>query len=350
MILPQTRTATLLILVLALVCLSSWANTFKMGGKRRYELYYLDWIAGAFATAVLIALTLGSLGFDGFSFRDDLMIAARHSWLYAFVSGGIFNLGNMLLMASLSLAGMAVAFPVAAGTSLIVAAVGSFVISRDRPATFLALGCALVLGAIIAISLAYRAAVFERHEQTARSGKAKSTRRPPFSKPLLLAAVGGLFLGGFFPLADKARAGEIGLGPYSFGFLFVLGAAASALFFDLFFMNLPVEGEPLEIPEYFRGGLRQHAYGFAGGVLWCLGTIAAFVAVASGVPEPAQAISPLTYSLTEGAALFAALWGLLAWKELRSPDGRVSMLAGMMAILLAGGIAVLAVALRYAGK
>jgi glucose uptake protein len=344
MILPQNGAATLLILLLALLCLGSWANAFKLGGKRRYELFYFDWMVGSFVTVVILALTVGSLGYDGFSFRDDLMITARRAWLYAFLAGVIFNLGNMLLIAAVSVAGMAVAFPMAAGVSMLVSAVVAFVVNHAPPATFLMMGCALLLGAVAAAALAHRGLLMLRHEDVARAGRAKSTRRPSAAKAIILAATGGLLLGLFFPLADRARAGEIGLGPYSFGFLFVFGSAASALFFNLFLMNLPVEGEPIEIPAYFREPAFAHLLGLAGGAVWCIGMVAAFISEAAALPPAAQPNPAATYGLTQGGAFLAALWGIFAWKELDDADGRVKLLAGLMLLFLAGGIGVFAVA------
>jgi len=99
-ILPQTYSGALFTLVIALVCLSAWANTYKLANRRpqpigkqklRYELYYFDWIAGALLSVTVLALTAGSMGFDGFSFGDDLMIAPRREWLYAFVAGVLFG-------------------------------------------------------------------------------------------------------------------------------------------------------------------------------------------------------------------------------------------------------------------
>jgi glucose uptake protein len=358
MILPQTYSGALFTLVIALVCLSAWANTYKMANPQvpftgksprlRYELYYFDWIAGAFLSVTVIALTAGSLGFDGFSFRDDLMIAPRREWLYAFVAGVLFGFGNALLLASLSLAGMMVAFPIGAGVSMVVTAVIAFFEYHDRPVTFLILGCCLVLAAAVAAALAYRGLLGLRHEEAARAGTAKSTQRPSPAKPLALAAAAGLLMGSIFPLADRAQAGETGLGPYSFGFLYTFGAAASAVLLNLFLMNLPVEGEPLEIPDYFRGEFRNHLYGLAGGGLWGVGLVAALVPVAAALPAQARQGPAITYGLTQAAAPLAALWGILIWKELRGADGRVAVLTGLMMILLAGGIAVLALAPLYA--
>src|SRR5271157_445986 len=127
MILPQTHTAVLFLMILSLLCWGSWANSYKLAGKWRYEIYYLDFAAGVALFAFLCAFTVGNLGFDGFSFIDDLMHAGKRQWLYGFMGGVIFNLGNMILMAAISVAGMAVAFPVGIGVAIIVATALAYV-------------------------------------------------------------------------------------------------------------------------------------------------------------------------------------------------------------------------------
>jgi glucose uptake protein len=352
MILPQSYPASLLILLVSLICLGSWANTCKMGAARklRYELYYADWIIGAFVCMAILGLTVGSLGFDGFSLRDDLTIAARKAWLFAFVAGTIFSLGNILLLASLSLAGMAIAFPIAIAIAQCVATPIGYFVNHDRPVSFIALGCCLGLAAAAIAAWLHRSQVVMLHEEVARAGKAKSTRRPSSGKPIILAAAGGLLIGGAAPLASLAQVGEIGLGPYSLSFLFTFGAAAAGLLWTLFLMNLPVEGEPLEIPEYFRRPFTKHFYGLAGGAVWAVGLVASLVPVASALARGVSVGLPLTYALTESAAVLTALWGIAVWKELRGADIRMAVLSGLMLLLLEGGIVVLALAPIYAAQ
>src|SRR5882724_5073753 len=99
MILPQTNSLVLILMVLSMLCLGAWASTFKAAGKWRFELFYFDFAFGLLIAAIICAFTLGDLGFDGFSFIDDLQHAGKRQWLSAFLAGIIFNLGNMLLMA-----------------------------------------------------------------------------------------------------------------------------------------------------------------------------------------------------------------------------------------------------------
>ena len=113
-------------------------------------------------------------------------------------------------------------------------------------------------------------------------------------------------------------------------------------------MNLPVDGEPLEIPEFFRADLRSHLHGVAGGGIWAAGLVAALVAVAGALPAQAQTGPAVAYGLREAAAPLAALWGIAVWKELRGADALVAVASGLMIILFAAGIVVLAIAPRYA--
>ena len=105
MILPHTYLVTLLVLLLSMICWGSWANTQKMTGKWRFELFYFDYAFGVLLTAVIIAFTLGTMGFDGFSFLDDMMNAGKRYSAMGFGAGVIFNLANMLLVAAISVAG-----------------------------------------------------------------------------------------------------------------------------------------------------------------------------------------------------------------------------------------------------
>src|SRR5579875_76702 len=351
MILPQSYAVSVLILLVSLICLGSWANTCKMGAaaKLRYEIYYADCIVGAFVCVAILGFTAGSLGFDGFSLRDDLMIAARKDWLLAFVAGTIFSLGNILLLASVSLAGLAIAFPISFAVAQCVATPIDYFVNHDRPVSFLAFGCCLDLAAAGIAAWLHHALAAMRHEEVARAGKAKSTRRPSPAKPIILAAAGGLLIGGAAPLADRAQVGEIGLGPYALSFLFTFGAAAAGLLWTLFLMNLPVEGEPLEIPEYFRRPWKTHVYGLAGGAVWGIGLVASLVPIAQALARGVSAGLPLSYALTQSAAVLVAVWGIAAWKELQGADIRMTTLSGLMLLLLAGGIVVLALAPVFAG-
>src|SRR5688572_29908568 len=112
MILPTTYATTLALVIISMIYWGSWANTFKLANKWRFELFYFDYVFGVFLAALIAALTFGSMG-DELSVGDNIQLTAgKRQIAYALVAGGIFNLGNMLLVAAISIAGLAVAFPV----------------------------------------------------------------------------------------------------------------------------------------------------------------------------------------------------------------------------------------------
>jgi glucose uptake protein len=339
MILPQTHAAVLFLMLLSLFCWGSWANSYKLAGKYRYELYYFDFAAGVVVAAFIYAFTVGNLGFDGFSFLDDLMHAGKRQWLYGFMGGVIFNLANMILMSAISVAGMAVAFPVGIGVATIVGTILAFVARSSGSPGLLFAGCALIAAAILAAALAYRLHSILQHEKLARAGTAASTRRPSPVKGIVLALVSGLLMGSFFPLVHKAEQSDIGLGPYAVVAVFALGVLLSTFVFNVFLMNLPVEGEPLAILDIFESTRKQHLLGLAGGALWCTGMVTSLAAGSASTEAHLGTVAG--YFLAQAFPLVAALWGILLWKEFKGADLRVKTLAVFMFLLFAGGLLVI---------
>src|SRR5262245_58258945 len=120
MILPTTYWAALLLSILSMICWGSWANTYKLAGpKWRFELFYFDYAFGVLLAATIAAFTLGSMGLE-LSFMDNLIVTGKRQIVYGVAAGTVFNLANMLLVASISLAGMAVAFPIGIGLALVI--------------------------------------------------------------------------------------------------------------------------------------------------------------------------------------------------------------------------------------
>jgi glucose uptake protein len=342
MILPQSYPSVLFLMVLSLLCLGSWASLYKFAGKWRYEMFYLDFAIGLMLASVIFAFTLGNIGYDGFNFVDDLQHAGKRQWLYVLVAGLIFNLGNMLLMAAVSVCGLAVAFPMGMGIALLL---GTGLGIAGRPAgnsLLLALGCMLILTSIIVNAVSYRIMGVAQHEVLARAGRARSTRRPTPLKGIILALAAGLLIGSFTPLVEKARQGDLGMGPYAIGFIFAFAMFFSSFVFDIFFMNLPVEGEPIEFVEYFKGRAKQHVSGLASGLVWYAGMVLAWVC--TSVPETLRGGPTLAFMLAAGSPVLAALWGIVVFREFKNSDMRVSILGTLMLALYLCGMAMIGLA------
>jgi glucose uptake protein len=349
MILPANHLYSLLLLVLSFLCWGSWANTFNAAGKKwRFELYYFDFAVGVLLAAIICAATVGSLGWDGFSFVDDVRLAGKRQDFFAFGAGIVFNLGNMLLVAAISVVGISVAFPIGVGLSLVIGTFWAFVSGPAGSLGFRMAGMAALIVAIVASSMAYRAYAKAKLVEAIQTGRTKSTKKVVSSKGIALAIAGGVFLGCFLPLLDMGRATEIGLGPYSLGFVFAIGILVSTFVFNLFFMNLPVVGKPIDLVEYFRAKAKLHLYGLLGGMVFYIGALAAFVV--DRAEGPARIDPSLAYALSEGGVVLAVVWGLLLWKELSGTDSKVNYQLVLMMIFLLLGIGLLSAAPAFAPK
>ena len=69
--------------------------------------------------SILSGFTLGSFGSEGRSFVADLAQADWGGIGSVLLGGVVFNASNILLSASVSLAGLAVAFPLGVGLALV---------------------------------------------------------------------------------------------------------------------------------------------------------------------------------------------------------------------------------------
>src|SRR6202022_1754557 len=143
--------------VVTMLCWGSWANTQKLATQEwRFQLFYWDYAFGALLLAVMLAFTLGNSGNDGRGFVTDLM-QADSKWLgSAFLGGVIFNLANILLVAAIDIAGLAVAFPVGIGLALVLGVITNHLATPVGNAAVLFLGVGGVVLAILFSAAAYR--------------------------------------------------------------------------------------------------------------------------------------------------------------------------------------------------
>ena len=120
---PSSLSVALLMMIISAVCWGSWANTYKGVKGYRFELFYWDYAVGIFLISLVLAFTMGSAGHDSSSFLNNVRSADRSNIVMdAMIGGAIFNLANLLLVAAIDMAGLAVAFPVSIGIALVVGA------------------------------------------------------------------------------------------------------------------------------------------------------------------------------------------------------------------------------------
>src|ERR1700722_15257624 len=129
MLLPHTYEAALLLMLVSMLCWGSWANTLKLTPGYRFQLFYWDYAIGVAVGAVTLGLTAGSHGASGPEFLSDMVMSPVQSIWLAIAGGAVFNVANLLLVAAIDVAGLAVAFPVGIGLALVVGSISSYIVN-----------------------------------------------------------------------------------------------------------------------------------------------------------------------------------------------------------------------------
>jgi glucose uptake protein len=332
MFLPETYHAALLLMLLSMLCWGSWANTLKLCPGYRFQLFYWDYAIGVIVGALILGFTLGSHGSSGPAFLSDLVESPMPSMLLAATGGIVFNIANLLLVAAIDVAGLAVAFPVGIGLALIEGSVWSYVVSPKANPILLFTGVALVTVAILLDAAAYRC-----REQ---GSKAASTRG------IALSLVAGLLMGSFYPLVARAMNGTSvrpGPGPYAIATFFAVGVLLSTFPANFLLMVKPLDGKPpVRGAEYWDALLRWHLAGIFGGMIWCAGAVTNFLG--SGAHKVGPAVS---YSIGQGATMVSACWGVFVWHEFSGSPPRARQLLVLMFGFFLIGLGSIALAPLY---
>jgi glucose uptake protein len=323
---PETYGIVLSFMILSMFCWGSWANTLKLCPGFRFQLFYWDYVLGLLLGAGLWGLTMGSWGTAGKPFLADITQANSHSALQAFTGGVVFNVANLLLVAAIDIAGLAVAFPIGIGLALVVGAAGNYIISPKGNPLLLFGGIALVVAAIVFDAAAYRLR--------------ENSRAAMSRKGIVISLIAGLLMGTFYPFVSAAMTGQTPLGPYAAMLFFALGVAACAVPFNLLLMRKPLDGaEPAAMKDYFHAPTAFHLWGILGGVIWCTGAALNFVASQAHIVGPA-----VSYSIGQGATMISACWGVFVWHEFAGATTRSRMFLGWMFVLFLSGLGAVAVA------
>jgi glucose uptake protein len=322
---PHSYAIALGLMVTSMLCWGSWPNTQKATGKWRFELFYWDYVWGILLCAVALGLTLGRTdAASAESFFKNLAAASGHKMVLAIIAGAVFNLANILLVAAITIAGMAVAVPVGIGLALVIGSVLNYVITPVGNPLILFGGIITVVIAIMLDAMAYRRL----------SGPGKFTTRG-----IVLSLLCGVFMGLFYPLVAKALKGPQHLTPYTVAFIFAIGVVISNFPLNYAMMKRPVKGLPVSISEYFSSRHQLHLWGILGGLIWGLGTITNFVA------SYAQMVGPATsYALGQGSTMVSAAWGVFVWKEFRGATRNVKILLALMFVFFLIGLSLVATA------
>jgi len=325
MFIVENYPLAVLLCIVTMLCWGSWGNTQKLAAKSwRYELFYWDYVIGIVLISLLLGFTLGSTGDQGRSFITDIKQVEMHHFWSCIIGGIIFNASNILLSASISLAGMAVAFPIGVGLALVLGVLINYFSTPKGDPIILFLGVALIVVAIIINGIA--------------SGKVKTGEQKSQKKGVLIAICAGILMSFFYRFVASSmdlnnfESPTAGMAtPYTAFFIFALGILASNFIFNTFVMKKPFVGEPVKYSQYFAGSLKVHSVGILGGIIWGIGTALSYIAAG-------KAGAAISYALGQGAPMIAALWGVFIWKEFKGAPKTVNYLLALMFLFFIAGL------------
>ena len=331
MFIPQSYSLAVVLCIVTMLCWGSWGNTQKLAGKSwRFELFYWDYVIGIVLFSLLLGFTLGSSGENGRKFLSDISQAESGNILKAALGGVIFNASNILLVAAMAIAGMAVAFPVGVGIALALGVIINYVFTPKGDPFLLFIGLALIVAAIIIDAIAYKKHSASQHKVS--------------RKGILLSVSAGVLMALFYRFVASSMVTDFvtpepgKLTPYSAVFFFAIGVLVSNFLFNYLIMKKPFEGEPLTFKDYRAGSAGVHLTGILGGIIWNLG-------MSMSILASEKAGYAISYGLGQGATLIAALWGVFIWKEFKGASKQVNTLILFMFLAYLVGLAFLV----YAG-
>lgn len=315
--------------VITMLCWGSWANTQKLASKKwGFPLFYWDYTLGVVLLSLVFGLTLGSNGDSGQAFLPNLGDASLNAIFYALLGGVVFNIANLLLVAAIDIAGMAIAFPIGIGIALVLGVIVNYLALPVGDPILLFTGVGLVTLAIVLDALAYK-----------RISKGSAT-----SKGIAISLAAGILMGFFYRFVAESMSSDFSnptvglLTPYTAVFVFSIGIFISNFVFNTFFMYKPISGNKVTYKDYFKlGSPKLHLIGIFGGVIWCLGFILNMIAAG----EAGFAIS---YGLGQGATMVAAIWGIFIWKEFKDAPKGTNKLLGLMFFLFIVGLSLIIMA------
>src|SRR5207244_9662918 len=133
----------------------------------------------------------------------------RSNVVMALIAGFIFNIANLLLVAGIAIAGLAIAFPIAIGIAVVEGVLLSYVLQLKGNPWYLAGGIGLAIAAVLFDAMAYK--------RLASGGSSVSR------KGIVVNVVSGLLMGLFAPFVTRALTTGHTLTPYTVAVLFSFG-------------------------------------------------------------------------------------------------------------------------------
>lgn len=283
------------LVVLGGLCQGSWPTMFRWTA-RRAPLFFADFAMGAMAAAVSLWLLADAPDETG-GLWATVARGAPGPVLAALVAGGLFAVGNLLLLTAAETVGLGVAASTSGSTALSVAVALGHVMAPAGRTALVAASLALAVAAV-----GVNAVACVRRQLGVGA---------PWEKPLVIAMLSGAILASVPPFLARASTGVVALLPAVATLCLAVGTSLGGLAASRYLMARPLLGPPLHGRTLFGGPASAHVKGVLGGVVWCTGVAATLAAA----PAAGALVS---YGTSLTTPLLTALWGVVAWREFHS--------------------------------
>jgi glucose uptake protein len=351
MLLPTTASAVLVALVISLLGWGLWIYFYKATKRIRFEYFAYDFTWGVVLAAVVAAFTLGSWDNKELTFQDTYLLAGLRKMAWAAVSGIVFNLANMLLLAATSVSRISVAFPIAFAVAWAGGSIQEYFLRSGVNPLLTFGGSAVLIVAAVLGFIGYKWFLTDEAHKAIKAltadprANVKAAPADTSARALVLAILAGLFFIGFFSAIREAISGENGVPSYGATLILAGGVFGSSIVFVPFFLNFPVRGKPLAVRQYLQLERRQHIAGIIGGIVWTAGLLAGLVTF--GLPASIMPAPTVSYLLSHAGPVLSALVGLVIFRELPEAPVKVHAVMGAMLVLMLVGMGMIAVAPVY---
>jgi glucose uptake protein len=329
LVLPTTHASAVALLILALLCFTTWPQIYKRSEAAwRFEFFALDFGVGALVFGLVVAYTLGTLGPE-MPFTDRLLVAGVITAFWTIGTGALFALANTLLLASITLLGLSVSFLIFLGLTAALTALGHY---RTAQNTLLLYSGASILILSAALSSLIPAPI--PGTAIPRESRVLRNRR---LKGIAFSAFGGLLFGFIQWLLKLTSDPDFGPGPYATVLLLSIGIVLTTPILNFFFLNIKIVRNPAPLSGYWRGR-RQHVPGAIAGVVFSVGALAEMLALSlTGI----DAVREITiYIIPFLSAIVCAVIGFRYWKEFAARPLRAKYLVGASLICFLLGISI----------
>lgn len=270
------------------------------------------------------------------TFTDRILVAGAITVFWTMGTGMLLAFANLLLLATSTLLGMSVAFPMIFGIAAALSGLGHFHTANNTG--LLWCGAAILLSGSALASLIPLPPPPPVDRRTAKVLVSQRT------KGLILGVLSAFTYGFIQWLLKLTSDPDFGPGPYATILMLSVGLFVATPFLNFFFMNIKLTGDPIRFSSYLRSKIPAHLPGAIAGVVFALGTLSVLLALSVSDEE---AVRPAFILVIPFCSVLVCAWlGVRGWREFagRPQSAPIRLILSLSCFVV--GICITAASLR----